>query len=138
MTYYLSLGANLGNREQTIREAIQCIEQQIGLVPRCSSFYYSEPWGFESEHMFCNVCCRLETEKAPMDVLHLTQDIERQLGRTKKSDEGGYSDRNIDIDLIQAFDGEKEICIDTNELRMPHPLWQQREFVKIPLSEIKE
>ena len=88
--------------------------------------------------MFCNVCCRLETEKAPMDVLHLTQDIERQLGRTKKSDEGGYSDRSMDIDLIQAFDGEKEICIETNELRLPHPLWQQREFVKIPLSEIKE
>lgn len=147
MTYFLSLGANLGNREETIREAIQRIEEQIGTVPCCSSFYYSEPWGFESENRFCNVCCRLETTMEPMEVLRATQAIERALGRTRKTINAHYSDRIIDIDLIQAFDHEgREIRCQINDysqksegrpsLILPHPLWQERDFVKIPLKEI--
>ena len=143
MTYYLSLGANLGNREQTIREAIHRIEQQIGEVPCCSSFYYSKPWGFQSENGFCNICCKLLTDKAPLEVLRLTQAIEQALGRTHKTTDAHYTDRTIDIDLIQAFDEEgkeiKEQIIDdqkVNILTLPHPLWQQRDFVKIPLREI--
>lgn len=153
MLYYLSLGANLGDREQTIRQAIQLIEQQIGSVLRCSSFYYSEPWGFTSQHPFCNLCCALQTQKQPLEVLSLTQSIERALGRKQKSNsvsdltgENIYSDRPIDIDLIRAFDDDgKEITCQiinaqspiTNPLlTLPHPLWQQRDFVKVPLSRI--
>ena len=148
MLYYLSLGANLGERERTIRQAIKAIEQQIGHVLCCSSFYYSEPWGFQSEHPFCNLCCAVETDRTPFEVLALTQGIERQLGREKKSvvriqdsgfriqDSAVYSDRNIDIDIIRAFDGDHEIAVDTPELTIPHKLWSQRDFVKIPLSEI--
>ena len=184
MKYYLSLGANLGNREQTLRRASEMIEQQIGPVPRCSSFYYSEPWGFESEHAFCNLCCLLETDKSPLEVLRATQAIERALGRTKKSvspkdglsvkndvnralaakkrsvsetvcqSQTVYSDRSIDIDIIQAFDnsGHENQCQIFNHqssiinhqssmssaplLTLPHPLWQERDFVKIPLQEI--
>ena len=136
MHYYLSLGANLGHREQTIREAIEYIEQQIGHVRRCSSFYYSTPWGFVSEHDFCNVCCLLESDQAPIDVLHATQAIERQLGRTKKSENGQYEDRTIDIDIIRILDNGTEVYIDSEELRVPHPYWQERDFVKNPLNEI--
>jgi len=136
MLYYLSLGSNLGNREQTLREAIQQIEQQIGPVPCCSSFYYSAPWGFSSENEFCNVCCSLVTDKAPLEVLRLTQSIEQALGRTHKSVNRTYSDRIIDIDLIQAFDGQKEIVWDDDVLTLPHPLWEQRDFVTVPLKEI--
>ena len=137
MQYFLSLGSNAGNREQTILLAIQHMEEQIGNIPRCSSFYYSAPWGFESENEFCNVCCLLETAKTPIEVLHITQEIERELGRTKKSNNGHYTDRPIDIDIIQVFNGEQEVYSDTEELRLPHPLWEQRDFVKIPLNEIK-
>lgn len=85
-------------------------------------------------------------------MLRLTQAIERTLGRTKKSsitDQQSpvYSDRNIDIDIVLAFDDEgKEIqCLITDDktptnsvplLVLPHPLWRERDFVKIPLSEI--
>ena len=149
MTYYISLGANLGNREQTLHEALQQIEQRIGTIPRCSSFFYSEPWGFESEHGFCNLCCRVETSLAPLEVLQETQAIERALGRTHKSVNGVYSDRTIDIDLIQAFDDEgKEIVLAISHqqsaisnqpslLTLPHPLWKERDFVRIPLAEIQ-
>ena len=137
MRYYLSLGSNLGNREQTLQEAVQRIEQQIGTVTRCSSFFYSEPWGFESEHPFCNLCCCVETSMAPMDVLTATQAIERELGRNHKSVNGQYSDRPIDIDIIRAFDDQqKEIVSNDPLLTIPHPLYKQRDFVLIPLREI--
>ena len=148
MTYYLSLGANLGEREQTLRRAIQMIEQHVGSVRRCSSFFYSAPWGFESEHSFCNLCCAVDSTLSPLDVLHSTQAIERALGRTQKTPITNYqcpitnlqstiySDRTIDIDLIRLFDGDKELYIDLPELHIPHPLWTQRDFVKVPLAEI--
>ena len=138
MVYYLSLGSNLGEREQTIRRALELIGQQVGTVLRCSSFYYSEPWGFTSEHPFCNLCCAVETSMEPLAVLAATQSIERTLGRTKKSVNGVYSDRSIDIDLIQVFDDAgNEITCSTPTLTLPHPLWSQRPFVRIPLEEIK-
>ena len=140
MTYYLSLGANIGNREQTIQQAIQMIEQQIGHVLRCSSFYYSAPCGFDSENEFCNICCAMETEMNPEDVLASTQQIEQQLGRTYKSDHHSahpiYKDRTIDIDLILVFDNQREITISSPTLTLPHPHYKERDFVTIPLSEI--
>lgn len=137
MRYYLSLGSNLGNREQTLQEAVQRIGQQIGTVTRCSSFFYSEPWGFESEHPFCNLCCCVETSMTPMDVLTATQAIERELGRIQKSVNGQYSDRSIDIDIIRAFDDQqKEIVSNDPLLTIPHPLYKQRDFVLIPLRKI--
>lgn len=147
MIYYLSLGANLGEREQTLRRAMQMTEQQIGPILRCSSFYYSEPWGFDSPNPFCNLCCAVETTIPPIEVLHTTQAIERALGRKEKSD-GHYSDRPIDIDLIRAVDeqGQEIACRIENPvsltgtplLVLPHPLWQQRDFVKVPLAEIMQ
>ena len=140
MTYYLSLGANIGNREQTIQQAIQMIEQQIGHVLRCSSFYYSAPCGFDSENEFCNICCAMETEMNPEDVLASTQQIEQQLGRTYKSDHHSaqpiYKDRTIDIDLILVFDNQREITISSPTLTLPHLHYKERDFVIIPLSEI--
>ena len=140
MRYYLSLGSNVGNREQTLREALQYIGQRIGRVDRCSSFFYSEAWGFESKNGFCNLCCAVETDLGPLEVLRITQDIERELGRTHKSDPAHpeYQDRTIDIDLIRVFDeAGKEILMSCSELTLPHPLWEKREFVKVPLEEIK-
>lgn len=141
MTYYLSLGANIGEREQTLRKALEQIEQHIGPVRSCSSFYYSAPWGFTSEHAFCNLCCAVESDKSPVEVLDITQAIEKALGRTKKTERANltapvYSDRSIDIDLIRVFEGEKEMTVCTDRLVIPHPLWQEREFVKVPLGEI--
>lgn len=140
MTYYLSLGANIGNREQTIHQALQMIEQQIGHVLRCSSFYYSAPCGFTSEHEFCNICCALETNMEAKEVLIYTQQIEKQLGRNYKSDHHSahpiYRDRTIDIDLILVFDEQRELIISTPTLTIPHPHYKERDFVTIPLAEI--
>ena len=143
MLIFLSLGSNLGNREATINQALDLLATQVGPLIKRSSFFYSQPWGFDSPNEFCNLCASFTTSLSPLDLLHTTQSIERALGRTEKTpiiDNRSpltahlYSDRTIDIDII--FYGD--IHLETSELTIPHPLWQQRDFVKVPLAEIMQ
>lgn len=129
---YLGLGTNLGNREENIRTAVMLIGEKVGAVVRQSSLLQTEPWGFSSLNKFVNaaVCCI--TDKTPHEVLAATQEIERQMGRTQKSVNGKYHDRLIDIDIL-LFD---DLTIDEPNLKIPHPLMYERDFVMIPLREI--
>jgi len=128
----------LGNRELTIQSAIDQLGREAGTVTARSLFFYSEPWGFSSEHAFCNCCIALRTPLSPIELLRYTQYIERTHGRSHKSVGGEYHDRTLDIDLILAYDAKgQEIRITSAELTLPHPLWEQREFVKKPLAEIR-
>jgi 2-amino-4-hydroxy-6-hydroxymethyldihydropteridine diphosphokinase len=136
---YLGLGSNLGNREAVLLQAIKLIDKRVGQVLRRSSFIETEPWGFESDNKFLNaaVCC--ETELSPRQVLQTTQQIERDLGKrkchaTKRQKEINYQDRPIDIDILLYDD----LIVDEPDLKIPHPLMQQRDFVMIPLNEIKD
>ena len=129
---YFSLGSNLGDKAGNIREAINRIGELIGEVDRQSTLLITEPWGFESDNSFVNAAVRCITTLSPFEILHLTQDIERAMGRTVKSSDGQYHDRIIDIDILMYDD----IHITTPELTLPHPLMKERDFVMIPLSEI--
>ena len=129
---YLSLGSNLGNREQMLHRAIALIGERIGTVQRVSSFIETEPWGFQSEHPFLNAACLVLTKLSPEQCLKETQRIERELGRTTKSKDGIYHDRPIDIDLL-LYDNLK---ISTPTLTLPHPRMEERDFVMVPLREI--
>ena len=143
MVYYLGIGSNLGNREQTIREALRLLDEAIGKRVSVAPLIYTAPQGFASEHEFCNTVARYESALQPMEVLASTQAIEQQLGRTEHSTilpDGSklYADREIDIDLIQVFDNEgKEITINTPTLTLPHPRMNEREFVLQPLKAVK-
>ena len=129
---YFSLGSNLGDKAGNIREAINRIGELIGEVDRQSTLLITEPWGFESDNSFVNAAVRCITTLSPFEILHLTQDIERAMGRTVKSSDGQYHDRIIDIDILMYDD----IHITTPELTLPHPLIKERDFVMIPLSEV--
>lgn len=129
---YLSLGSNLGDREDMLRRAITLIEERVGAVLRVSSFIETEPWGFESEHPFLNAAVMVLTTLSPIECLDRTQQIERELGRKSKSRDGKYHDRPIDIDLLLYGDQ----TVSTPRLTIPHPLMQERDFVMIPLREI--
>ena len=131
---FIGLGSNLGDKVWNLQETIRLISERVGAVVRQSSFLDTEPWGFESENTFVNavICC--ETEKTPREVLVLTQQIEREMGRTRKSSSGGYSDRPIDIDIL-LYDN---LTVDEPDLKIPHPLMHQRDFVMIPLEEIRK
>lgn len=131
-TVYLGLGTNLGDKEANLRTAIYKLQERIGKQVSLSSFYETAPWGFESDHSFLNAAIGLETSLSPIEILHITQDIEKELGRTKKSVNGSYSDRLIDIDIL-LYD---TLVLQTPELTIPHPLMTERDFVMKPLIEI--
>lgn len=129
---YLSLGTNLGNRKRNIREAIEKIGEQIGVIDCQSALYETKPWGYSSPNDFINSCVLVLTTMAPRQVLEATQRIEREMGRTLKSVDGEYHDRIIDIDILMIDD----LVINEPDLHVPHPLMEERDFVMIPLKEI--
>ena len=144
-TAYLSLGTNLGDKEHNLVSAITEIGRRIGPVRAQSAFLATEPWGFESENTFLNAAIRVETELSPHALLKVTQQIERDMGRTQKSTVNcqlstvncqlstvNYHDRIIDIDILLYDD----LHINTPKLTIPHPLMYERDFVLIPLKEI--
>ena len=135
---YLGLGSNLGQREENLRKAIRLIHERVGEVVRQSSFIETEPWGFESDHPFMNAAVLCLTEKSPREVLRLTQQIERDLGKSKehatqRGESSKFHDRPIDIDIL-LYD---ELTVDEPDLQIPHPLMYERDFVMIPLKEIR-
>ncbi|MBO7116947.1 MAG: 2-amino-4-hydroxy-6-hydroxymethyldihydropteridine diphosphokinase [Prevotella sp.] len=136
---YLGLGSNLGDREENIRKAISLIDERVGKVLRQSSLIETEPWGFESSNRFLNAVILCEATLTPRQVLKATQKIERELGRKKKLIANGqqpranYKDRPIDIDILLYDD----LTVDEPDLKIPHPLMHERDFVMIPLNEIK-
>lgn len=127
----LSLGTNLGNKQENLQIAIQHIAKKVGKVIAQSSVIETESWGFVSENTFLNMVIKVETSLSPFEVLKKTQKIEKLMGRTEKT-HGAYQDRIIDIDIILYED----IILDTPELKLPHPLFLQRDFVLKPLCEI--
>ena len=129
---YFSLGSNLGDKEGNIREAISRIGELIGEVDRQSTLLATDPWGFESDNTFVNAAIRCTTSLSPFEILNITQNIERAMGRTLKSVDGQYHDRIIDIDIL-IYD---DLHITTPQLTLPHPLMKERDFVMIPLKEI--
>lgn len=131
---YLGLGSNLGDGHQNIAAAVLLIGEKAGEILAEAPLIESEPWGFESEHRFTNGAVAIRTSLSPMELLDVTQQIERQMGRTHKHRPGeSYTDRIIDIDLLEYDD----LQMDTPRLTLPHPLISQRDFVSIPLEECR-
>lgn len=131
-TAYLALGSNIGDRHRMITEAVGKINVRIGDVLRQSAFHETEPWGFVSDNMFLNAAVCVLTEMPPHRLLEATQSIEKEMGRTAKSEGGVYHDRVIDIDILLYDD----LHISTPELTIPHPSMYERDFVMKPLMEI--
>ena len=135
---YLGLGSNLGDRAMLLEQATQLAGERVGEVICQSSFMESEPWGFESANRFLNGVILCETQLTPRGVLEATQQIERELGKgqehaTQRSQSPAYKDRPIDIDILLYDD----LTTDEPDLKIPHPLMKERDFVMKPLREIE-
>ena len=137
MLIYFGIGTNLGNRKVNLQTALQLLDERVGEQLACSLVYRSAPQGFVSDNEFANIVAVYETEYSPEEVLLLTQQIEREMGRTRKSVNGVYHDRVIDIDLLQAILNSKAIIQNSSTLTLPHPRMQERDFVMIPLREVE-
>ena len=96
---YLGLGTNIGNKRRNMITAAALLAERVGDILALSGFYETEPWGFESENFFLNAAVKLKTSFSPLELLRITQRIEKELGRAEKSS-GVYHDRIIDIDII--------------------------------------
>lgn len=131
---YLSLGSNLGDKEHNIHEAVRLLAEKAGTIVKCSSLMVTKPWGFESDNDFVNAAVALDTELSAHQLLDTTQEIERMMGRRRKSVGGIYHDRIIDIDIL-LYDDEE---IDDERLTIPHPHINERDFVMLPLEEVYE
>ena len=132
VTVYLGIGTNLGDKEENIQRALCLLEESVGELLRCSSMYYSKPWGFVSKNDFVNVVAAFVTELSPHELLERTQQVEKAMGRIKKSGDGVYHDRVIDVDILLYGDQH----VEEPGLVIPHPLMGERDFVMVPLNEI--
>lgn len=132
---YIGLGSNLGDGPRNLDAAVEMLQAEVGEVLYTSGYVESEPWGFNSEHQFTNAVTVVRSELSPMELLDATQLIERKMGRTHKHRQGeSYRDRIIDLDLL-LYDN---LVMQTERLVLPHPLIQERDFVRLPLAECQQ
>lgn len=130
--FFLGLGSNLGEKQAYIEQAYMEITKRIGKIVAQSALYRSAPVDFDSANEFVNSVCEVETRLGAYEVLSITQDIERKLGRTSKSQNGIHTDRVIDIDIL-LFENQ---IINSKQLVVPHPKMHERAFVLAPFAEI--
>lgn len=128
---YLSLGSNIGDREEYLSSAIQNLKSNSNItIINQSKIYETEPWpNKDDQDWFLNQVIKIKTTLDPMELLGITQNIEKQMGRESKGD---LSDRTIDIDIL-LFGDE---VINLSDLQIPHKHMDDRQFVLIPLIEL--
>ena len=126
----LAIGSNQGNRLEVIQSAIECIHNEVGTIVKVSRLYETPAWGFESEP-FYNCALVMHSPLSADVILDKVLSLEKKLGRVRSESEG-YQSRIIDIDVI-AFN---EDIIATENLKIPHPLMQERMFVLLPMRDL--
>jgi 2-amino-4-hydroxy-6-hydroxymethyldihydropteridine diphosphokinase len=122
---YIGLGSNLGDREETIRRAVELLG-----AARVSTLIETEPWGYADQPRFLNAVAELETDEPPRALLARLLEIELELGRTREGPR--YGPRTIDLDLLLYGDDR----LDEPGLGLPHPRLHERAFVLEPLAEL--
>ena len=127
---YLSIGSNLGNKEENLRQAIRLLEEdEETAVVRQSSFIETEPVGYTEQDNFLNAALEIQTLRSPEQLLDLIGTIERALKRERLVH---WGPRTIDLDIL-LFNDE---IIQTDRLTIPHIEMANRMFVLEPLCEI--
>jgi 2-amino-4-hydroxy-6-hydroxymethyldihydropteridine diphosphokinase len=128
---YIGLGSNLGDREGTIRRALELLSAGDDIEGTAvSSLEETDPVGYEDQPRFLNGAAALRTELPPRELLERLFDVERQLGRIRTGPR--FGPRTIDLDLLLY--GQESI--DEPGLRIPHPRLAERRFVLEPLVEL--
>ncbi|HET6657088.1 MAG TPA: 2-amino-4-hydroxy-6-hydroxymethyldihydropteridine diphosphokinase [Gaiellaceae bacterium] len=132
MIAYIGLGSNLGDREATLREALQRLGGLDGIdVAAVSSFRETDPVGRLDQPRFLNAAAALETKLSPRELLGCLLEVERALGRDRTKEER-WGPRTIDLDLLLYGDE----AIAEPGLEVPHPRMAERAFVLEPLLEL--
>jgi 2-amino-4-hydroxy-6-hydroxymethyldihydropteridine diphosphokinase len=129
---YVALGANLGDRERTLREAVDALAAEPGVeVLAVSTLRETEPVGVADQPRFLNGAVELETGLPARALLELLLAVERRFGRVREG-VPEHGPRTLDLDLL-VYGAER---IDEPGLRVPHPRLHERPFVLEPLAEL--
>jgi 2-amino-4-hydroxy-6-hydroxymethyldihydropteridine diphosphokinase len=126
---YVGIGSNLGDREATIRRALELLGERADVV-ETSTLRETEPWGYADQPPFLNGAVAVETDLPARQLLDTLLDVERELGRNRDGPRWGA--RTIDLDLLLYGDEE----IDEPGLVVPHPHLHERAFALEPLAEL--
>jgi 2-amino-4-hydroxy-6-hydroxymethyldihydropteridine diphosphokinase len=127
---YVGLGANLGPREDTLRQAVELLSRADGVdVVAVSELRETEPVGVVEQPAFLNGAVAVETTLPPRELLDLLLRIEQALGRIR---EERWGPRVLDLDLLVYGD----VVLDEPGLHVPHPRLQERRFALEPLAEL--
>ncbi len=125
---YLALGSNVGDRKKNIKKAIDLLSKEIKDV-KVASLYETEPVGYINQPKFINTALEGYTNLSPDELLKFCQDVEKKVGRIYRFK---WGPREIDIDIL-LYGNFK---IDKPNLKIPHPLMLERDFVMKPLKEL--
>ncbi len=132
-TAYLGLGANLGDREHTLRNTITQLGNEMDVVA-VSALYETAPVGYLDQPAFLNVCVALRTELSPEELLDFIKGMESWAGRVESF---RNAPRPLDIDILfYVDDGGEHVVMESERLAIPHPRMHERGFVLVPLGEI--
>ena len=128
---YVGLGANLGDREGTLRAAVDALAAEEGIeVVAVSALRETEPVGVGEQPRYLNGVTELETTLPSRRLLERLLEVERRFGRVRIA--GEHGPRTLDLDLLLHGDEE----IDEPGLTVPHPRLHERRFVLEPLAEL--
>lgn len=125
---FLSIGSNLGNREENLNTALEEIAEFATIIKK-SSIQETDPVDYLDQPKFLNMAIEIESELTPVELIFRLQEIEHKMGRERLIEKGP---RTIDLDII--FYGDK--TVNNLNLRIPHPRAHLRNFVLEPLKEI--
>ena len=129
-TAYLSLGSSMGDRQGYIDKALKLLSKERGItVLKVSDCIETAPYGGVAQNGFLNCAAAVSVLLTPHNLLDVIHKIESACERERKE---RWGDRTLDIDIV--FFGDKNVC--DERLTIPHPDWQNRDFVKIPLKSI--
>lgn len=131
MRAYIGVGANLGNREETIARALTLLDEHEAVeVVAVSTLRETDPVGYADQPRFLNAAAAVDTELEPWALLEVLLAVERALGRTREGPR--FGPRTIDLDLL-VFG---ESVVDEPGLTVPHPRLAERAFALEPLAEL--
>lgn len=130
VTVFIGIGANIGNREETMRTAIKLLAGSRGvIVEKVSSFVETEPIGGPPQPLYINAVAKIQTNLLPQELLVLLQGIEQRLGRKRIVRMGP---RTIDLDILSYG----QMRVNTQTLQIPHPRIFERPFILTALREV--
>jgi 2-amino-4-hydroxy-6-hydroxymethyldihydropteridine diphosphokinase len=128
---YLGLGSNLGDRRDNLLAALRLLDGMEDVsVLEVSAVYETEPWGVPDQPDFLNLVTLVSTSRSPRGILAACKEVEGKLGRVRTE---RWGPRVIDVDILLYDD----LRIEEEDLIIPHPRMLERDFVMVPLMELR-